>query len=64
MKGKWYADTSKLRELAEINKMFPSLDLGKHLAAQYIGNAEIADVAPHVANPEPQDAADIDPFKS
>ena len=63
-KGKWYADTTKLRELAELNKMFPSLDLGKHLAAHYIGGADVADVTPHVANPEPQDGADIDPFKS
>jgi hypothetical protein len=63
MKGKWYADTTKLRELAELNKMFPSLDLGKHLAAHYIGGADIAaDVTP-ITTPEPQ-SGDIDPFKS
>lgn len=62
-KGKWYADTTKLRELAEIAKMFPSLELGKHLAANYINGASIPDVVQQVPNPEPQEG-DIDPFKS
>ena len=63
-KGKWYADTTKLRELAEIAKMFPSLELGKHLAAQYIGNTDVADITPHVTNIDNNvDAGDIDPFK-
>ena len=61
-KGKWYADTTKLREMAELAKMYPSLDLGKHVAAMYIGNS--ARTALPVASPEPQDGGDIDPFKS
>jgi hypothetical protein len=65
-KGKWYADTSKYRELAELNKMFPGLDLGKHLAQQLIGGADItADITPQVTNIDNNvDAGDIDPFKS
>ena len=62
LKGKWYADTTKLRELAEIAKMFPSLDLGKHLAAQYIGGNDTTDITQHIANPEPKDDGNIDPF--
>ena len=64
MKGKWYADTSKYRELAELAKMYPSLELGKHVAQQFIGAADIADITPHIATPEPQDEGGIDPFKS
>ena len=60
MKGKWYADTSKYRELAELAKMFPSLDLGKHVAQQFIGGVD-ANTAP-IATPEPQDEGNIDPF--
>ncbi len=61
-KGKWYADTSKYRELAELNKMFPGLDLGKHLAQQLIGGADITADATPITTPEPQ-GGDIDPFK-
>jgi hypothetical protein len=45
--------------------MFPSLELGKHLAANYIGSASIPDVMPQVTNIDKDvDAGDIDPFKS
>jgi hypothetical protein len=63
-KGKWYADTTKLRELAEIAKMFPSLELGKHLANNYISGASVPDTTPQVPIDTNNNSGDIDPFKS